>query len=160
MLATYPLSAAGQVAILSILLAALALLVLGAAQAMQRPALLPLAVVILAAEYLTVQAIQWPAIDPVTPFYAAGLLLLAEIGSWSLEPHWLSREDPDLNRRRVLRLSTVVLAAILLDAALLLAAAIPVVSSLALTAVGAAGAVGGLAVVAVVARSARGATRP
>ena len=138
--------------LLSVVLAVLALLPLGAALAWRRPVLLPLTIVILAAEYLTTQAVQWPASDPATPIYAGGLFLLAEVGSWSLEPHWPRRADPDLNRRRALRVAAVVLAIIALDAVLLLIATLPVPSNLALTVAGGLAAVGGLALVALVAR--------
>ena len=138
--------------LLPIVLAVLALLSLGAAIAWQRTVLLPLAVVVLAAEYLTTQAVQWPAIDSATPVYAGGLLLLAEVGSWSLEPRWPRRADPDLNRRRALRIVAIVLAAIALDAVLLLVATLPVPSNLPLIAGGGLAAVGGLALVALLAR--------
>jgi hypothetical protein len=153
-LAGYPLSSADQAGLLPIVLAVLALLPLGAALAMQRPVLLPLAIVLLAAEYLTTQAVQWPAIDPAAPIYAGGLLLLAEVGFWSLEPHWPRRADPDLNRRRALHVAVVGLAAIALDAVLLLVATLPVPSNLTLIAAGGLATVGGLALVALVARPA------
>lgn len=138
--------------LLPIILAVLALLPLGAALAWQRPVLLPLTIVVLAAEYLTTQAVQWPASDPATPIYGGGLLLLAEVGSWSLEPHWPRRADPDLNRRRALRVAATVLTTIVLDAALLLVATLPVPSNPPLIAVGGLAAIGGLALVALVAR--------
>lgn len=138
--------------LLSVVLAVLALLPLGVALAWRRPVLLPLTIVVLAAEYLTTQAVQWPASDPATPIYAGGLFLLAEVGSWSLEPLWPRRADPDLNRRRALRIAAVVLTAIFLDAALLLVATLPIPSNPLLIAAGGLTAIGGLALVALLAR--------
>jgi hypothetical protein len=140
------------VALLPVVLAVLALLPVGAALAWQRPVLLPLAILILAAEYLTTQGVQWPAINPTAPVYAGGLLLLAEVGSWSLEPLWPRRADPDLNRRRALHIAGIVLVAIVIDAVLLLVATLPVPSNLALTVAGGVAAAGGLALVALLAR--------
>ncbi|HEV7215603.1 MAG TPA: hypothetical protein VGP33_10810 [Chloroflexota bacterium] len=139
-------------ALLPVVLAVLALLPVGAALAWQRPVLLPLAILILAAEYLTTQGVQWPAINPTAPVYAGGLLLLAEVGSWSLEPLWPRRADPDLNRRRALHIAGIVLVAIVIDAVLLLVATLPVPSNLALTVAGGVAAAGGLALVALLAR--------
>lgn len=137
--------------LLPIILAVLALLPVGAALAWQRRMLLPLTIVVLAAEYLTTQAVQWPAIDAASPVYAGGLLLLAEVASWSLEPHWPRQSDPDLNRRRAVRIAAVVLTAVVLDAVLLLVAALPVPSNPALIAGGGLAAIGGLALVALMA---------
>jgi hypothetical protein len=139
---------------LPVILAALALVALGSALTLRRPAVLPFVLVILAAEYLTAEAVRWPAIDPATPLYAGGLLILAETASWSLEPHWPSRADPDMGRRRALRLAGMAFGAIALDRALLWVAAVPVASGLVLTAVGVVAATGSLALVAVLARRA------
>lgn len=106
----------------------------------------------LAAEYLTAQAVQWPAIDSATPLYAGGLLVVAEVSSWSLESHRPSRTDPDLGRRRAFHLAVIVLGAIALDEALLWVAAIPVASNLLLTGVGVVAAIACLAVLALLAR--------
>ena len=124
--------------------------------AVERLEVLPLVLVILATEYLTAEAVRWPPIDPATPLYAGGLLILAETASWTLEPHWPSRADPDMGRRRALRLAGMVLGAIALNIALLWVAAVPLASGLIITAVGVVAALGSLMLVAVVALMARG----
>ncbi len=151
-MAAYPLSAAPTVDVLPVILAILALLLLGVSLARRRVIILPVGLLLLAGEYLAVAAARWPALDPATPLYAGALLLLAEVSAWALEPQWSSRADPDLGRRRALHVAVVVLGAIVLDAMLLFAATVSVGSTLLVTAAGGGAAVGCLVLIVVLAR--------
>lgn len=151
-MAAYPLSAAPTVDVLPVILAILALLLLGVSLARRRVIILPVGLLLLAGEYLAVAAARWPALDPATPLYAGALLLLAEVSAWALEPQWSSRTDPDLGQRRALHVAVIVLGAIVLDAMLLFAATVSVGSTLLVTAAGVAAAVGCLVLIVVLAR--------
>ena len=93
------------------------------------------------------------SLDSWTPLLAGGLLLVAELAWWSLEPRVPAWSQPGLAARRV---GTVLLAcagASVVSAVVLVAAGVPLSGGFGLELAGVVAATGALAVVACLARS-------
>jgi hypothetical protein len=116
---------------------------------------LPLAVALLALEYLAAVYLRGGGLDPLAPAYAAGLFVCAELGWLTLEastgqPPW---------RGRVLALALLTGAGFLAGLGLLAAALFPFPAGWPLTAVGVLAAVAASAALAWLARGSRGGER-
>ena len=93
-------------------------------------------------------------VDAAAPFYAAGLLLLAELSYWSIELRVPGRVDGRLTLRRLGALAGLALASIGLGTFVVAATAVSLSSGLLWDAIGAAAAVATLAILAQLARRA------
>jgi hypothetical protein len=127
-------------------------LVLAAAAALRLPSLLAPALVVLVAEHAVVWVGRSDRVDAAAPLVGAGLLLYAELASWSGEARPLVRDERPVLAARAGVVAASTLAALALGAVILLVAAVPAGGGLARLAVGVAAATGTLALVAVLAR--------
>ncbi len=80
--------------------AALALLALVSALVLGWPSLLPASLLLLGGLYGAQLALDDSALDGASPFFAAGLLVAAELAYWSLEEQGSVRADPGESLRR------------------------------------------------------------
>jgi hypothetical protein len=132
-------------------LLALALLLGGLA--LRWSAALAVGVALLGAQQAVRLALGPDSLDSWTPLFAGGLLLVAELAWWSLEPRVPAWSQPGLAARRV---GTVLLAcagACVVSAVVLVAAGVPLSGGFGLELAGVVAATGALAVVAWLARS-------
>jgi len=95
--------------------------------------------------------IQQDTIDAYAPLYAAGLLLVAELGYWSVQPLVASQAEDALGRRRTSLVVAAVLAAGGIGGVILTMAELSVGGGLGLELLGVAAAVTSLAIVGVLA---------
>jgi hypothetical protein len=109
---------------------------LAAGAAWRYVSLAGVAVAILAAEYGLSLYHQRGPVDARAPLFAAGLLLLVELASWSAESHPLVRDDRAVLGFRLAVLGVVALAAVALGALVLLAAELPLAGPVARLALG------------------------
>ena len=93
-------------------------------------------------------------VDARAPFYAAGLLLLAEVAYWSIDLRVAGREDAALMLRRVGALTGLALVSVAVGTFVIAASAVSLSSGLLWDAIGGAAAVATLAVLARLARRA------
>ena len=91
-------------------------------------------------------------VDAAAPFYAGGLLLLAELAYWSIELRAPGREDAGLIVRRLAALGALVLTSVALGTFVVAATAVSLSAGLLLDVIGAAAAVATLAFLARLAR--------
>jgi hypothetical protein len=110
------------------------------------------AVTILAVEYGLSLYHQRGPVDARAPLFAAGLLLLVELASWSVESHRLVRDDRAVLTHRLAVLAVLALATIALGALILLAAELPLAGPIARLALGVAAASTVLALIATLSR--------
>jgi hypothetical protein len=87
-------------------------------------------------------------VDAAAPFYAAGLLLLAELAYWSIELRVPGRTDRALTLRRLAALGGLAVASIAVGTFVVAATAVSLSSGLVWDAIGAAAAVATLAILA------------
>jgi hypothetical protein len=127
-------------------------LALAAAAALRAPSLLAPALVVLLAEYTIALVRGGDRVDAAAPLVGAGMLLYAELASWSREANPRVRDEGRVLITRAIGLAASVLAALGLGALVLLAAALPAGGGLVRLAIGVVAATGILALVAVVAR--------
>ena len=146
-LAAYPAAEGGVVGEIAAVPGLLAAVLLVVAIATRWAALVPLVLVALVAEYAFVLVTRSEAVDAGAPLYAAGLLLLAEVAYWSLEPA-AGAPDRGLFARRVATTAALALGGLAVATFVLVVAALPVAGGLALEALGIAAAAGALGVVA------------
>ncbi|HEV8602421.1 MAG TPA: hypothetical protein VGQ68_03395 [Gaiellaceae bacterium] len=106
----------------------------------------------LGGQYGVLFAAEGRSLDELTPLYAAGLILVAELAYWSLEPRVPAGTESGLLVRRLAHLTGVCVAAATLAALVLVAAAAGGGGGLALEVLGAAAAVGALGLVAALVR--------
>lgn len=112
------------------------------------------AVAILAVEYGLSLYHQRGPVDARAPLFAAGLLLLVELASWSAESHRLVRDDRAVLTFRLAVLAVVALAAIALGVLILIAAELPLAGPVARLALGVVAASTVLALIAILSRRA------
>jgi hypothetical protein len=93
------------------------------------------------------------SVDPWTPLYAAGLLLVAELAWWSIEPRVAAWSETEAVVRRLLIVTGACVGAGLLAAVVVLAAGAPLRGGVGLELVGVAAAAAAIAVIAAVART-------
>ena len=129
-------------------------LVLLLALAARSEGLLPWALALGGAQYAVFLVLERGAVDAYAPLYAAGLLLSAELGYWSVERH-VEGDRPGLGRRRLSLVVASCLAAGGLGGVILTASELSVSGGLGLEILGVAAAVGALALLARLARSAQ-----
>ena len=111
--------------------------------------------VLLAAEYAAALAVRNASdVDAGAPLVGAGLLVLAELGFWSIELRGPGYEERRVVARRLGALGVVAFLSVLLGAFVVVLTAAPLGGGLAWDAVGIAAAAGTLAIVAWLARRA------
>jgi hypothetical protein len=124
------------------------------AAALLRPAatLVPWALASLGAGYGLALLLADDDLDPRAGFYAAGMLLVAELALWSVEARRWPREDRAAARLRLAGLLVLALAAATIGTLLVAAGAAVPAGAQAVQVVGALGAVGALLALALLAR--------
>lgn len=111
---------AGDVALdVGVRLVAGSLVALVAALVLGWSSLIPVSLVLVGAAYATHLSVDDAALDAKAPFFAAGLLLAAELGYWSLEERERVRSDPSDALRRLALLVVLALGALLVSGTLL-----------------------------------------
>jgi hypothetical protein len=118
------------------------------------PSLLPWAIVLLGAAYASALGVRSEAgvLDGGAPLYGAGLLLVSELGYWSLELRGPGREERRLLVRRATALGALTLASVLLGALVLVIATAPLGGGVAWDLVGVVAAAAALALIVRLAR--------
>jgi hypothetical protein len=113
------------------------------------PSLLPWAVVALASAYASGLAVRDdPGVaDGGAPLYGAGLLLVAELGYWSLDLRGSGREERRLLLRRAAALAALAFASVVLGAIVLSLTAVELGGGVVLDAVGVAAAAAALVLI-------------
>ncbi len=101
-------------------LAALALIALVSALVLGWPSLLPASLLVLGGLYGAQLALDDPALDSASPLFAAGLLVTAELGYWSLEERETLKGDPGESFRRAAFVALLALGALLAGSLLLI----------------------------------------
>jgi hypothetical protein len=109
-------------------------------------------IVFLGAEQAVRLATGPDSVDPWTPAYAAGLLLVAELAWWSIEPRVPAWSDYGLTLRRLAAIVGACAAGALIAAVVVLAAGAPLTGGVGLELTGVLAAVAAVAVVATLAR--------
>jgi len=99
--------------------AALALLALVGALVLGWPSLVPASLLLLGGLYGARLALDDPALDGASPFFAAGLLVTAELGYWSLEERETVKAEPGESFRRAAFVALLALGALLVGSLLL-----------------------------------------
>jgi hypothetical protein len=132
--------------------AALALLALVAGIVIGWPSLVPASLILLGGLYGAELAIEEAALDAATPLVAAGLVVAAELGYWSLEEREPVRAEPGEALRRLAFVAILALGALLVTAVLLALVDAVRARGLALDLLGAAAAAGAVLAVVVLAR--------
>jgi hypothetical protein len=136
-------------------LVAVGLLALVAAIVLGWSGLVPVSVVALGAAYATHLAVDDPGLDARAPLVAAGLLLAAELGYWSIEERDRVRGEAGDGLRQLGLVTLLVVGGLAVSAALLAVADLTRTQGLAIDLLGAAAAAGALLVLALVARRPR-----
>ena len=132
--------------------AGVGVLLIAAAVILARGPLVTWGLLGLAAAYAVTLADE-PGVDGASPLVATGLLLVAELGYWSVELAATAREEAAVAVRRLAALGALAAAALVLATFVLAATAVPLSSSTIWNAVGILAAA---AVLALIARLARG----
>jgi len=115
---------------------------------------LAVGVAVLGGQQATRLALGSDAVDEATPLVATGLLLVAELAWWSIEPRVPAWWQAAVLARRVVTLVLMCVAALLVSALVVVAAGAPVSGGTLLELTGVVASVAALAVVAAVARRA------
>jgi hypothetical protein len=131
-------------------------LVLSFGLAVRWSATLAFGIALLGAEQAVRLATGPSRVDPWTPLYAAGFLLVAELAWWSIEPRVPAWAEWGMALRRLAVVVGACAGGTVLAALVVLAAGAPLHGGLALELVGVVAATGALAVVAAVAHSRAG----
>ena len=129
------------------------LLALGAGLAVRWSAAVACGVALLGAEQAVRLATGPKLVDTWTPLYAGGLLLVAELAWWSLEPRVAAAAEPGAALRRLAGIALACAVGGGLAAVVVLAAGVPLHGGFALELVGVVAAIAALALVAGVART-------
>jgi hypothetical protein len=153
-LAAYPASQHMHLRALALAFGALSLVFLLAGLASRSGQAIGLGLTALAGGYAVLFATRGSAIDELTPVYAAGFLLVAELAFWSLEPRIPAWSEPGLLDRRLGYLAVECVAAAGLAALAVLAASAARGGGVGLEAVGVVAAIGAVVLVASSVRSA------
>jgi hypothetical protein len=106
----------------------------------------------LGGEYAVWFSEQGSALDEATPLYAAGFIVVAELGYWSVERRVAAWSEPELPVRRLVQLVLAAGGAAAVAALVLVEAAASSGGGAALEAVGVAAAIGALVLLAVLLR--------
>jgi hypothetical protein len=152
-LAALPLTpASDNVLSFGLPISAVAVLVLLAALVLGWPRLLPASLVVLGAVYALYLSVDDVALDSLASLFAAGLLVTAELGYWSLEEREDVHVGPGEQLRRLAVVAGLGLAALVTSAALLALADALDAGGLAVDLLGAAAAAAALLIVVLFAR--------
>jgi hypothetical protein len=139
---------------LALACAALSLALLLGGLASRSPQAIGLALTALAGDYAVLFATNGTAIDELTPAYAAGFVLVAELAFWSIERRIPAWSEPALLDRRLGYLVATCLGATMLAAVAVVAASVARGGGVWLEAAGVVAAIGAVALVAASVRSA------
>jgi hypothetical protein len=150
-LGAYPVVAAGELRGLFAAFAGVGCALL-LASVVGVPQATPWTIAVLAGEYVGSLFTREDAIDLGAPLVAAGLLLVAELASWSLDLRTPKQVDRAANERRALTVLAVSLAGLALAASALAASRMPLGGTVILLAVGVACSLGVLALIAGIVR--------
>jgi hypothetical protein len=144
-LAALPLARGSEpVAEVGFRVAAVALLALVASLVLGRPSLVPFSLVLLGGLYGAQLAVDDAALDGSAALFAAGLLVTAELGYWSLEARERVRAEPGEEPRHLALVALLGLGALVVAAALLAVVDVLRTSGLAVDLIGAAAAAAAL----------------
>jgi hypothetical protein len=122
--------------------------------ASRSPQAIGLALAFLAGDYAVLFAAKGSAVDELTPLYAAGFMLVAELAFWSLERRIPAWSETGLLERRLAYLSAECAAAAGLAAVTVIAASAARGGGVGLEVVGVVAAIGAVVLVAASVRSA------
>jgi hypothetical protein len=122
-LAAYPAAQDLRLQWAALAFAVLAILLLTAGLALRSPAALGFALAALGADYSVLFVAEGGALDRFTPAYAAGFLLVAELGFWSIERRVPAWSEPAVAEWRLARLAAACVGAAALGAFVLVAGA-------------------------------------
>jgi hypothetical protein len=147
-LAAYPVALRPSVSALGVV----GMLLLAAALLRPAATLVPWALASLGAGYGLALLLADDDLDPRAGFYAAGMLLVAELALWSVEARRWPREDRAAARFRLAGLLVLALAAATIGTLLVAAGAAVPAGAQAIQVVGRLGAVGALLALALLAR--------
>ena len=153
-LAAYPAAQDVNLQPLALGLGVLSLALLAAGLAIGSSTTLGWGLAALLAEYAVLFTAEGRSLDELTPVYAAGLLVVAELAFWSIEPRVSTWGEPGLLERRLGFLVSACAGAALV-AALVLVLAAAGGGGVVLDAAGAAAAVGILALIVLLGRGVR-----
>jgi hypothetical protein len=147
-LAAYPAAQDLRFQWAALVFAVLAVLLLTVGLAVKSPSALGFALAALGADYAVLFVAEGRALDQFAPAYAAGFLLVAELGFWSIERRVPAWSEPSVAEWRLARLVAACVGAAALAAFVLVAAAAATGSGgLALEGLGVVAAIGSLAVI-------------
>jgi hypothetical protein len=149
--AAYPAAQDIDLQPLAFALGTVALVLLAAGLTIRSSGTLGWSLAALLAEYAVLFRAEGRSLDELTPVYAAGLLLVAELAFWTIEPRVSTWADPGLLERRLAFLVSACAGAAFV-AALVLVIAAAGGGGVAVDAAGAAAAVGILALTALLVR--------
>jgi hypothetical protein len=133
--------------------AILAVFLLTAGLAVRSPSALGFGLAALGADYAVLFVAEGGALDRFTPAYAAGFMLVAELGFWSIEGRVPAWSEPAVAEWRLARLAGAIVGAAALAAFVLVAAAAATGSGgVALESLGVVAAIGSLALITLLVR--------
>jgi hypothetical protein len=122
-LAAYPAAQDLRFQWAALAFAVLAILLLTAGLAFRSPGMLGFALVALGADYAVLFLAEGGALDRFTPAYAAGFMLVAELGFWSIERRVRAWSEPAVAEWRLARLAAACVGAAASGAFVLVAGA-------------------------------------
>lgn len=147
-LAAYPAAQDLRLQWAALAFAVLAVLLVTAGLAVGSPSALGFGLAALGADYAVLFVAEGGALDRFTPAYAAGFMLVAELGFWSIEGRVPAWSEPAVAEWRLARLVAACVAAAALSAfVLVVAAAATGTGGLALESLGVVAAIGTLALI-------------
>jgi hypothetical protein len=147
-LAAYPAAQDLRFQWAALAFAVLAILVLTAGLALRSPGALGFALAALGADYAVLFVAEGGTLDRFTPAYAAGFMLVAELGFWSIESRVPAWSEPAVAEWRLARLAAACVGAAALAAfVLVVAAAATGTGGLGLESLGVMAAIGSLALI-------------
>lgn len=149
-LAAYPASQNVPLQWAALVFAIAGVLVFALGLAARSPSALGLGLALLGADYAVLFVAEGGALDQFTPAYAAGFMLVAELGFWSIEsriPAWTEAAVAEWRLARIA--GTCIAAAVLAALALVAAAAANGTGGLALESLGVVAALGSLVLITV-----------
>ena len=149
-LAAYPAAQDLRFQWAALAFAVLAILLLTAGLALRSPGALGFALAALGADYAVLFVAEGGALDRFTPAYAAGFILVAELGFWSIESRIPAWSEPAVAEWRLARIfGACVGAGVLAALALVAAAAATGTGGLAVESLGVVAALGSLVLITV-----------
>ena len=149
-LAAYPASQNLDLQWAALVFAISGVLVFAMGLAARSPGALGLGLALLGADYAVLFVAEGSALDRFTPAYAAGFMLVAELGFWSIEPRIPAWSEAAVAEWRLARIAGACIgAAVLAALALVAASAATGTGGLALESLGVVAAIGSLVLITV-----------